>query len=292
MKVYITGCRGQLGFDLLDVLKGKHELAGGDLPELDIADPALLLPALDAFRPEVIINAAAFTKVDACETERTAAMRANAEGPRLLAQYAEQHGAFLVHVSTDYVLDGQRPVPQPYVETDPASPMSYYGVTKLEGEKAVAAATARFAILRTAWLYGIHGHNFLKTMLRLSLQGKPLKVVNDQHGSPTWSWRLARQIDKVIDHGARGVYHATAEGHCTWFELARHFLERMGVPYKLSPCGTEEYPLPARRPANSILENAALKKAGLNVMAPWAEDVDEFVRLHRDRLLDEAGRAR
>lgn len=292
MKVYITGCRGQLGFDLLDVLKGKHELAGGDLPELDIADASSLATALDAFRPDVIINAAAFTRVDACETERDAAHRANAVGPRLLAEYAERCGALLVHVSTDYVFDGRRPVPQPYVETDPVGPTSAYGITKVEGEKAVVAATRRFAILRTAWLYGVHGNNFLKTMLRLSLQGKALKVVNDQHGSPTWSWRLARQIDKVIDHGARGLYHATAEGHCTWFELARYFLERMGVPHKLSPCGTEEYPTPARRPANSILENAALKRAGLNVMAPWAEDVDGFVKRYRERLLDEAGRAK
>ena len=292
MKVYITGCRGQLGFDLLDVLKGKHELAGGDLPELDIADASSLATALDAFRPDVIINAAAFTRVDACETERDAAHRANAVGPRLLAEYAERCGALLVHVSTDYVFDGRRPVPQPYVETDPVGPTSAYGITQVEGEKAVVAATRRFAILRTAWLYGVHGNNFLKTMLRLSLQGKALKVVNDQHGSPTWSWRLARQIDKVIDHGARGLYHATAEGHCTWFELARYFLERMGVPHKLSPCGTEEYPTPARRPATSILENAALKRAGLNVMAPWAEDVDEFVKRYRERLLDEAGRAK
>ena len=281
-----------MGFDLLDVLKGKHELAGGDLPELDIADASSLATALDAFRPDVIINAAAFTRVDACETERDAAHRANAVGPRLLAEYTERCGALLVHVSTDYVFDGRRPVPQPYVETDPVGPTSAYGITKVEGEKAVAAATRRFAILRTAWLYGVHGNNFLKTMLRLSLQGKALKVVNDQHGSPTWSWRLARQIDKVIDHGARGLYHATAEGHCTWFELARYFLERMGVPHKLSPCGTEEYPTPARRPANSILENAALKRAGLNVMAPWAEDVDGFVKRYRERLLDEAGRAK
>jgi len=291
MRVYITGCRGQLGFDLFDVLKERHELAGGDLPELDIAEPGSVHAALDAFRPEVVINAAAFTKVDACETERNAAMRANAAGPGLLAAYAERRGAFLVHISTDYVFDGLRAVPQPYVETDPVGPLSYYGVTKLEGERAVAAAASRFAILRTAWLYGVHGHNFLKTMLRLSLQGRALKVVNDQHGSPTWSWRLARQIDKVIDRGARGVYHATAEGHCTWFELARHFLERMGVPHKLSPCGTEDYPTPARRPANSILENAALKRAGLNVMAPWVDDVDEFARRHRERLLEEAGRA-
>jgi len=294
MKIFITGSRGQLGTDALEVLGAHHDVTGMDLPELDIADSQSAHGRLGAFAPDVIVNCAAYTKVDAAETERDAARRANVEGPRVLAAFAARSGGRLIHVSTDYVFDGLRPPPQPYVETDATRPACYYGVTKLEGERAALESGARVAILRTAWMYGRQGSNFLKTMLRLATADprRVIRVVNDQFGSPTWSHRLAQQIDRVIDRGGEGVYHATAEGCCTWYDLARLFLQLMGVEHGIEPCATAEYPTPARRPANSILENSRLKAAGMNVMAAWDEDVREFVRRHRDRLLEEATRAR
>jgi dTDP-4-dehydrorhamnose reductase len=208
----------------------------------------------------------------------------------VLAGWANRNGACLVHLSTDYVFDGCRPPPLPYLETDVPNPQSYYGVSKLAGEQAVQSSGARHAILRTAWLYGLHGANFLKTMLRLALRApeQPIRVVNDQHGSATWSGRLALQIARVIESGAEGLFHASAEGHSTWFELAGLFLRAMRVPHKLAPITTAEYPTAARRPANSILENARLKEAKINRMEPWDADVLAFADRFRERLLAEA----
>jgi dTDP-4-dehydrorhamnose reductase len=289
MKILIAGSKGQLGYDSLEVLGGKHALLGLDLPDLDIASAASVETVAGRFAPEVIINCAAYTKVDAAETERDLARRVNVEGPQILAAWCARHGAFLVHVSTDYVFDGQRTPPAPYLESDSPAPQCYYGATKLEGEQAVAASGATHAILRTAWLYGINGQNFLKTMLRLAKKApdKPIRVVNDQHGSATWSRRLALQIEQVIQKRATGLFHATAEGHGTWYDVACRFLRAVNVPHQVIPITTAEYPTPARRPANSILENARLKAAGINVMAPWNEDVEEFARTYRERLLGE-----
>jgi len=214
MKIFIAGSRGQLGHDSIEILSPRHEVLGRDLPELDIASAESIVAVMEPFRPDVIINCAAFTKVDACETERAAALAANAVGPGRLARFAREHGARLIHISTDYVFDGARPPPEPYRESDPVGPVSYYGVTKLEGERAIAREGGAWAILRTAWLYGINGRNFLKTILKRALgsPAQPLKIVNDQYGSPTWSHRLARQVERVIESGAEGLFHATAAG--------------------------------------------------------------------------------
>ena len=293
MRVFITGSKGQLGQDCLRAFAGRHEVRGADLPEFDITAPASIESALGGFRPDVILNCAAYTQVDRAETDREAARRVNADGPRLLAEIAERAGAHLVHLSTDYVFDGRRPPPQPYAETDPPAPVSFYGVTKLAGEQAVRETAARYAIVRTAWLYGLGGRNFLKTVLRLALArpGAPLRVVADQHGCPTWSQRLARQLLRLVEAGACGLYHAAAEGHCTRYEEALHFLTRLGVQPGLVPCATADYPTAARRPMNSILENTRLRAEGCGVMRDWREDMDEFVARHRDALLREASAA-
>lgn len=288
MRVFIAGDKGQLGSDLRSVLAGTHELSGADLPDLDITDPDSIRRACDPFVPDAIVNCAAFTAVDAAETERETAFRVNAEAMTLLGEYAHEKGARVVHISTDYVFDGARPIPEPYVESDPVGPVSVYGESKQEGECRLAEALPDHVILRTAWLYGANGRNFLKTILKAALAGHPLKVVNDQFGSPTWSFRLAEQIAAVLPTNLTGVAHATAEGYCTWYELAKRLLELVGIETSLTPCDHTAYPTPARRPANSILENARLKAAGLNVMRDWRLDLDLFVREHRDRLLKEA----
>jgi len=286
MKILICGGNGQLGSDCVQVLQEAHEVFALNLDELDITDSSDVDRIVGHLTPDIVLNCAAYTNVDVCETEREPAWKANVEGPKNLASGVTKYGGLLIHISSDYVFDGRKKPPEPYVEDDEPNPLSYYGRTKLEGEVAVMQATDQYIILRTAWLYGIHGRNFLKTILKLALRNpdKKVKVVNDQFGSPTWSFRLALQIAELIEKNGRGTYHATAEGHCTWYELAGHFLGEMGVPHSLIPCTSEEYPTPAIRPGNSILENKRLKKAGINLMKDWFYDVDQFVSNFQEQL--------
>jgi dTDP-4-dehydrorhamnose reductase len=286
MKILISGCDGQLGSDCGQVLRKDHEVVGVDLKDMNIADAAIVKEVICRVTPDIVVNCAAYTNVDACEKDRSLAWKVNVEGPKNLASTVEKYGGRLIHISTDYVFDGWKDPPEPYVEDDEPNPFSYYGRTKLEGERALIQATDHYCILRTAWLYGVRGHNFLKTMLRLALK-KPeeeIRVVNDQFGSPSWSYRLALQIEKLIQVKGHGVYHATSEGH----ELAKGFLETIGVPHALIPCATKDYPTPATRPRNSILENRRLKEQGINVMPHWQKDLDQFVSMFGERLIREA----
>jgi dTDP-4-dehydrorhamnose reductase len=279
MKVMITGAKGQLGNDCAQVFGKTNQIIAVDLDELDITRSADVDAFIEKNKPDLIINCAAHTGVDACETEKESAWAANVSGPLNLAESVKRWGGHLIHISTDYVFDGRKPASEYYVEEDETNPLSYYGKTKLAGENAVRKITERHTIVRTAWLYGAMGHNFLRTMLKLARANPAteLKVVNDQFGSPTWSYRLALQIEKLVEKGARGIYHATAEGVCTWFELANYFLNKMEVPHRLVPCTNDEFPTAAVRPKNSILENRRLKEAGIHIMAPWQDDVAIYV---------------
>lgn len=291
MKILICGGSGQLGHDCAQVMQRSYEIVLTDLEELDITNLAAVDKAISQTTPDVVINCAAYTNVDECETRQALAWNVNVEGPRNLALGVEKHGGRLIHISSDYVFDGKRRTPEPYVEDDEPNPLSYYGKTKLESELAVREITERHIILRAAWMYGVKGHNFLKTMLRLALGNprKEIKVVNDQHGSPTWSYRLSLQMAKLVETQGQGTYHATAEGHCSWYEMACYFLERMGVPHSLVPCTTEEYPTPASRPQNSILENRHLRENGVDLMPHWQTDLHQFVSLFAEQLMREAG---
>jgi len=293
MKVLVTGGTGQLGRDCAEVLRRRFEVVSLGSKDLDICSHAAVERLLGETTPHVIINCAAFTQVDACESQPHLAWCVNAEGPGNLAAAAAKAGIRLIHISTDYVFDGRKPVPDPYTEIDPTHPLSVYGKTKLAGEVAIREAADEHMILRTAWLYGIGGKNFLKTMLNLTLHhpGREIKVINDQYGSPTWSYRLALQIERLIDIWVPGTYHATSEGYCTWYDLAVSFLNRMGLPHRIRPCTTREYPTPAVRPANSILENQRLKELGVNLMEAWETDLESFIRRFRDRLMKEAAQA-
>jgi dTDP-4-dehydrorhamnose reductase len=289
MKILICGGRGQLGSDCTEVLSRVHDVTALGHREMDITSMESVEEVVRELRPDMVLNCAAYTKVDACETEKELAWSINVDGPRNLAVVSSDAGVKLIHISTDYVFNGLKRVPEPYLEDDAPDPISYYGKTKLESERMVRSLAEDHIIIRTAWVYGIKGSNFLKTMLRLALSnpGGVIKVVNDQYGSPTWSYRLAEQIARLIEVDARGTYHATSEGYCTWYEVAEFFLDRMGVEYNIVPCSTEEYPTPAKRPANSILENMRLKKEGINLMPHWKDDIGVFIERYKMSLINE-----
>ena len=263
-------------------------MVGVDLPEVDLSDRFQCLELLGRIKPDVIVNCAAFTAVDACETDPSC-WKGNRDLPQNLAKWSAANGAYLAHVSTDYVFSGDKPLFQSLEESEEPNPISEYGRSKLAGELAIAEQMGRFAVLRTAWLYGANGNNFLKTMLRLTLQnpGKEFKVVNDQYGSPTWSMTLAKQIRAVVDADAVGVFHASSEGYCTWYDLACAFVDGLGIEHNFIPCTSEEFPTPTKRPENSILENAHSKELGLNQFSDWKSELDQFITKHGDALVKE-----
>ncbi len=287
MKILLTGASGLLGRECAAVLRQRHEIFPRSSQELDITDPTEVEEAVARLAPEVVLNCAAFAHVDACESQRERAFQVNAAGPRHLAQTLARHGGKLIHLSTDYVFDGQKAPPQAYEEEDETGPLSWYGRTKRDGEAAIQEVLEDYAIIRTAWLYGIYGKGFLNTLINLAVTKKmpEIRVVHDQFGTPTWAYRLAQQLARLMEVDARGVFHATAEGWCSRYELAVFFLEQMGIDCRVVPCASAEFPTPAVRPQNSILENRRLKEAGINLMRPWKEDMKEFVAEFREELL-------
>lgn len=289
MKILVTGGKGQLGTDCVRVFGKTHEVLAIDLDEVDITRRSDLEALVQKFMPNIIINCAAYTQVDNCEIEKDLAWNVNVTGTENLVKCSEKQGCRLIHISTDYVFDGSKKIPEPYVEKDKPNPVSYYGKTKYESEKVVLNGADRHVIVRPAWMYGVNGYNFLKTMLKLALNNPKdeIRVVNDQYGSPTWSYGLALQIQRIIQTDAQGIYHATAEGYCTWFELAEYFLNKMQVPHTIVPCTSEEFPTRAKRPKNSILENRNLKEKGINIMSQWQDDIDRFVSGFRKNLIGE-----
>jgi dTDP-4-dehydrorhamnose reductase len=290
MRIAVIGVNGQLGSDCKTLLSTDNETVGCDIPEVNIASRESVDTILNKIHPDVIINCAAYTAVDDCEKETTLSWQINADGPKYLAQAAERLNSRLIHISTDYVFDGRKEIPEPYLETDTPNPLSQYGRSKLAGEKMVSEYASNHSILRTAWLYSATGKNFLKTMLKLAVSDpdRELQVVNDQYGSLTWSYTLALQIQNLLHSDLNGIMHTTAEGYSSWYEAARYFLDGMAVPYTMSPCTTAEYPTPAHRPANSILANQALLDAGLSTFVNWQEDIDTFIARYKDQLMSEA----
>ena len=290
MKILVTGAGGQLGRDCLQILEKKHTVHGFSSSQLDITKKQQLEQLMTSLQPDVVVNCAAYTAVDACETQQEKCREVNATGAANLAWSCEKAHCRLIHISTDYVFDGKKRIPEAYTEEDIVSPLSAYGRTKLAGEQSISNRMDDYLILRTAWLYGMGGKNFLKTMLRLAVSDpkRTIKVVNDQYGSLTWTRTLARQIERLLTPEVQGIAHATAEQYCTWFEGARYFLQAMGVDFSLEPCTTAEYPTPAHRPANSILANKRLKENGIHIMQSWKQDIDDFIAAHRNDLLTEA----
>jgi dTDP-4-dehydrorhamnose reductase len=284
-KILIIGANGQLGKDLVLHFRNLGmEVLAADLPALDITDPAQTDSFVRQCVPELIINPAAFTAVDACEEKPELAFKVNRDGAGNVARAAAAVGARLVHFSTDYVFDGTKGAP--YVESDPPNPVSVYGKSKYAGEQEVAGALPRHYIVRIAWLYGMYGNNFVKTIRKVaeknSESGAPLKVVNDQFGSPTYTREVCRQVARLVETGDFGLYHATNEGVCSWFEFAETIVKRWTPNLAVHPCSTEQFPRPAPRPAFGVLENDRLKQSKINLMADWREAFESFTRDERN----------
>jgi dTDP-4-dehydrorhamnose reductase len=274
MKALITGANGQLG-RALERLAAFSEVTKTDLAELDIAGRGAAERFIRETRPEVIFNCAAMTDVDACETDRDAAFRINALGPRNLAMAADAVDAVLIHVSTDYVFPGDGDTP--LCEWDTPDPKTVYGKSKLLGERYVSMFCKRHFIVRTSWLYGPDGNNFVKTILRAAREKGSLKVVDDQRGCPTYTADLARHLLKLAGTEEYGVYHCAGNGECTWYDLAKKIMGLSGIPCEVGPCTTAEYPRPAPRPAYSVLENRMLRCTVGDDMRYWEDALADFM---------------
>ena len=284
-RIMITGASGQLGLALYRLLKDKTEYellrtdasanAEGTVQALDITDEMAVETYIASLKPQIIINCAAMTAVDLCESEQDKAYRINALGPKYLSSAAEQIGAKLVHITTDYVFDGQGNTV--YTEDDMPNPMSVYGKTKQAGDVFVRENCRKSFILRTAWVYG-EGKNFVKTMLCLAKNNSRIRVVSDQFGTPTSALELARVIIFLMETESYGIYHATCEGSTSWYEFAKTIFEEAGKIVEVEAIPTSEYPTPTKRPMYSVLDNKALRERHGYVMKDWKEAFREYMR--------------
>ena len=267
----VTGSGGQLGTELLELLTGGQDtVVGVDRGDLDVTDRTAVHQLVGEVRPDIVVNCAAYTAVDRAESDPEAAMAVNGAAPGHLASAVAAHGSRLLHVSTDYVFAGD--ADRPYAEDAPTSPQSVYGVTKLAGERAVLETLPLGGfVVRTAWLYGAHGPNFVSTMLRLAEERDTVDVVDDQLGQPTWARDLAAQLVLLARSDATpGVYHGTSSGAVTWFGLTRKLFRLCGLdPDRVRPTTTAAFPRPAPRPAYSVLGHERWALAGLTEMRPW-----------------------
>jgi dTDP-4-dehydrorhamnose reductase len=295
MKILVTGKLGQVGHALQQTLSGTHDVVAMDREEMDLCQPDEIRSVIDAMRPELIINPAAYTAVDKAESEPELAHAINAEAPKVIAEEAAKLGAGLIHFSTDYVYEGNKA--SPYIETDAVNPLSVYGKTKLAGEQAIQAVGLPHLILRTSWVYGAHGKNFLKTILRLSAERDQLKIVSDQWGAPTSSEAIANAVSQLLTHwkmsdqAQSGVYHFTNTGSTSWFGFAKAILKAYesqaahhGLPAlkigseAITPITTADYPTPAARPANSRLDNAKLLNTFGVALPEWESSMQAVMQ--------------
>ena len=283
MRIAIVGADGQLGSDLVKVLRSSHDLIPLTQADIEVTSPDSVQAMLRIHQPELVMNMAAFHKVDVCEDEVEPTFAVNAYGVRTLALACRAHNAVLLHMSTDYVFGSDKTRSTPYVETDAPAPINAYGISKLAGELFVQYLMDRYYILRVCGLYGVAGSagkggNFVELMLRLAREGKPIKVVDDQRLTPTYTVDVAHQIAALIETGRYGLYHATSQGDCTWYEFAAEIFRQSGLTPDLGRARTGDFGEKATRPAYSVLENKALQSIGLDQMRPWHEALEAYLK--------------
>lgn len=278
MKVLITGAAGMLGQQVAKEFTGRgaqtYPLKRKDL---DITRFHEVKEILGAIRPQLVVNCAAYTDVDRAENDRDAAFTVNGLGPRLLAAACRQYGAGLMHISTDYVFNGQSK--RPYLISDPPDPINIYGASKLMGERGVRESGCSYYIIRTSWLFGPGGKNFVSTILKLAKEKDTIKVVNDQQGSPTYTPDLARAIADLAATGIYGAYHITNSGITTWYNFAQKIIETASLKTKIEPCSSIDFPRPAPRPTNSALDPFPLIQVLGQIPPGWEETVKQYLNM-------------
>lgn len=272
MKVLVTGYNGQLGYDVVKRLEANGiECKGTTRNDFKLTNKASVIEYINSYNPEVVVHCAAYTAVDKAEDERELCFDINVNGTRYIAEACKEIGAKMVYISTDYVFDGKGN--KPFEVTDTPNPINYYGQTKYEGELEVQKLLEQYFIIRISWVFGSNGNNFVKTMLRLGRERSELNVVNDQFGSPTYTYDLSKLIVDMIYTEKYGVYHATNEGYCSWYEFAIVIFKIAGIDIKVKPIKTEDYPMKAKRPKNSRLSEDCTKNQEFDCLPDWKDAV-------------------
>ena len=278
MKVLVTGVKGQLGYDVVkDLEKRGHQPIGVDRDEMDLMDNEAIRTFIMNLKPEAIIHCAAYTAVDKAEEEVETCYQINAEAVKVISECAKELDVKLIYISTDYVFDGTKE--GEYVETDLPNPINVYGASKLKGEQYVQTLLEKYYIVRISWVFGVNGNNFIKTMRRLGSERDELNIINDQVGSPTYTADLAPLLVDMMETDKYGIYHATNEETCSWYEFANEIFKQSGIEVKTNPITTDQYPTAAKRPMNSRMSKAKLKAYGFNLLPTWQEALAHYLKL-------------
>lgn len=287
MKILILGHKGMLGYDLMSRFALGHEVVGMDVDKIDITSAEDCRNAVAEKGPDCVINAAAYTNVDGCESDKEKSYAVNAIGVRNIAEACESRNIKMVHFSTDYVFDGMKKTP--YVEEDVCNPINHYGRTKCDGEVFLQSAAKNYLLVRTSWLYGINGKNFVKTVIEKGEQEKKLDVVDDQIGSPTFTYDLAGAVRLLMETGQTGIFHVTNRGHCSWYHFALKILEASGMTdVVVRPIKSDQLTRPAMRPFYSVLSNQKLHDVTRRTMRPWQLAVKDYIDKSKSLRLDKS----
>ena len=277
MRVFVTGVKGQLGYDVMNELEKQGlEGIGVDIDEMDITDADQVNKVIKEAAPDAVIHCAAYTAVDAAEDNEEICRKVNAQGTENIAKVCEELDIKMMYISTDYVFNGQGE--RPWEPDDEREPLNVYGQTKYEGELAIEEHIKKFFTVRIAWVFGVNGKNFIKTMLNLGKTHDHLTVVNDQTGSPTYTYDLARLLVDMIQTDKYGRYHATNEGLCTWYEFACEIFKQAGMDVSVAPVSSDEYPAKAKRPSNSRMDKSKLTANGFQPLPTWQDALSRYLK--------------
>ncbi len=277
MRVLVTGVKGQLGHDVMNELaKRGHTGIGVDIEEMDITDPKACEKVISEVQVEAVIHCAAYTAVDAAEDNKDLCMKVNAEGTENIAKVCQKLDLKMMYISTDYVFNGQGT--RPWEPDDSREPLNVYGESKYRGELAVTSHTDKFFIVRIAWVFGVNGKNFIKTMLRLGQERGAVSVVNDQIGSPTYTYDLAVLLVDMIQTDQYGFYHATNEGLCSWYDFAVEIFRQAGMEVSVTPVSSDQFPAKAKRPSNSRMSKDKLTEKGFRRLPSWQDALGRYLK--------------